>query len=142
MKSKYFQITSIVIYTISLSSPIYFPKELNLDAIMTNDLLGFQALGVGWMTFPYVDFFCWLANFTLLASWILFKKSYANYIVSIGTVLAFLYGINHVTQWDFIVVHEYDLNLFGYWFWIVAMLLQIVATRLYQNEKNQILNEE
>ncbi|MBS7332787.1 MAG: hypothetical protein KIG88_04240 [Weeksellaceae bacterium] len=135
-------IASIVVYTISLFCPIYFPKDIIADKIISYDYLGYQAVALGWMLFAYVDFFCWLANFTLLISWIFYRKQFANYLVSIGAVFAFLFGINHVTQLNFMQVREYDLTLFGYWFWIIAMLLQIVATKLFQKEKAIMTDEK
>ena len=143
LKSKYFLIASIIVFAISLLLPLYINLNESLDKLINyGEIYGYQALLLGWMTFPYIDFFCWLANFTLLISWVFYRKQFANYLVSAGTVLAFLFGINHVTQLDFMEVHDYELNLFGYWFWIIAMLLQIVATKLYQKEKIILLNEE
>jgi len=135
MKSKNFLLASIFMFCISLITPVY----ISLDQSSTNmikyeDLMGFQALVLGWMTFPFIDFFCWLANFALLASWFLYRKSYAIYISITAIVLAFLFSLNHYLQLNYFQLSEYHLVLFGYWFWLISMILQLITIRLYDKE--------
>ena len=143
MKSKYFLIASIAAYGISLSLPLYIEFNENSDQLFElTEMYGIQVLLLGWMIFPVLDFFCWLANFTLLISWIFYRKRFAIYLVSIGAVLALLLGVDHVAELNLMEIAEYRYYLFGYWFWLMAMLLQIVATSLLHKKKNILSNKE
>lgn len=135
MKSKYFLILSIVVYLVSLALPLFInfhPTDNRL--VEYENVYGLQALILGWMTFPLLDFFCWLSNFTLLFCWILYRKAISLYVGLIGILFASLFLINHFTQLDFMEIREYDLFPIAPFIWIASMILQLIATKKYQKE--------
>lgn len=138
MKNKYYLIVSIIIYLISLAIPLYInlhPTENRL--VEYENIFGLQALILGWMTFPSLDFFCWLSNFTLFFCWIFYRKEFSFYVGIIGVIFASLFLINHFTRLDFMEVRDYNLFPLASFFWIASMILQVVASKLY-NKKSQI----
>lgn len=104
-------IVSIVFYLVSLLCPF---------TIDDFEFYGFNALLLGWVVFPSLDFFCWLANFTLLASWILINKSYQKYWVWTTVILMATYGIDYIFRLNFFVSRSYDEKILAYWFWLLS----------------------
>ena len=133
MKNNYLLIASIISYLISLGIPVHFILN-NLE-----EYLGYVYAYAGWMTFPYLDFFCWLANFTLLFTWIFYRKKVSYFGSILTIILMSFYGINHFTRLDILEVHEYDLPLFGYWIWLLSSILAFVYHYKQHKLKGQTL---
>ncbi|WP_314241208.1 hypothetical protein [Empedobacter tilapiae] len=132
-KNNLFLYVSILTYLVSLILPVHFifdnPEEYS----------GYIYAYVGWMTFPYLDFFCWLGNITLLFSWIFYRKNMSFYVAILTLILMSFYGINHLTRLDILQVHEYDLPLFGYWIWLFSSIFVLIHHYKKYKLKSQTL---
>lgn len=117
----------------SLILPVHFifdnPEEYS----------GYIYAYVGWMAFPYLDFFCWLGNFTLLLSWIFYKKKIGLILGIIAVIQMSLYEINHLTRLDILQIHEYDLPHFGYWIWLFSSIFVLIYHYKKYKLKSQTL---
>ncbi|SFN06565.1 hypothetical protein SAMN05421738_10659 [Algoriella xinjiangensis] len=131
MRNKILFFLSIVSFLISLVLPVHFIFD------KPDEYLGYVYLSVGWYTFPYLDFFCWLGNFTLLVSWIFYKKKFSLYTAYLTAVLMSFYGINHLFELDILMIKEYHLPLFGYWLWFLSSIFQII----YLYKRNYIKSQ-
>lgn len=120
MKNNLFLYLSILAFLVSLVLPVHFIFE------NPEEYFGYVYAYIGWMTFPYLDFFCWLGNFTLLFSWIFYRKKVSLYLSFITLILMSFYGLNHITQLDILEVNEYDLPLFGYWIWLLSSFFMLI----------------
>lgn len=107
----------------SLLLPVHIVEGDNYKIF---ELYGYVYAYVGWMTFPYLDFFCWLGNFTLLFAWIFYRKKTSFYFSILTAILMSLYGLNHLTRLNILGVHEYHLPLFGYWIWLLSPIFMII----------------
>ncbi|MFV0175245.1 hypothetical protein [Empedobacter sp. 189-2] len=120
LKNNLFLYASIFSYLGSLILPVHFVFE---DA---EGYFGYVYAYLGWMTFPYVDFYCWLGNFTLLFSWIFYRKKASLYTSFLTPILMSFYGINHFTELNMLEVHEYNYPLFGYWVWLLSSIFMVI----------------
>ena len=98
---------------------------------------------MGWMTIieSPPDFICWIANFTLIFSWLFYKKNISKWLSAITFVLMILYFFNHIFDFEIIQFYEPEDILFGYWFWLsssIAMLIYHLKTKQYKLYKSQI----
>lgn len=114
MKNIYYLYLSIFTFGLSLVAPFYFPQD--------DDFFGFHALIMGWITFPTSDFFCWLANFTLLFAWIFHTKQASYYLAWLTFLLMLPFGIDHLTKFELFQVQVYEEFLFAYWFWLLSAI--------------------
>ncbi|TGN26268.1 hypothetical protein [Empedobacter tilapiae] len=132
-KNNLFLYVSILTYLVSLILPVHF------IFVNSDEYLGYVYAYVGWMTFPYLDFFCWLGNITLLFSWIFYRKNVSFYVAILTLILMSFYGINHLTRLDILQVHEYDLPLFGYWIWLFSSIFVLIYHYKKYKLKSQTL---
>lgn len=131
MKNKLFLYLSILTFLLSLVLPVHFIfKDLE-------EYFGYVYAYLGWMTFPYLDFYCWLGNFTLLFSWIFYRKKASLYFSVLTVFLISFYGLNHVTRLDILQVHKYDLPLFGYWIWFLSSIFMLIYHYKQYKRKSQ-----
>jgi len=132
-KNNLFLYVSILTYLVSLILPVHFIFD------DPEGYFGYVYAYLGWMTFPYLDFFCWLGNITLLFSWIFYRKNVGFYISILTLVLMSFYGINHLTRLDILQVYEYDLPLFGYWIWLFSSIFVLIHHYKKYKLKSQTL---
>ncbi len=127
-ENEHFLFISVIIYVISLIIPVHLSDNLK-------DSIGFLYLLLGWMSFPYLSFFCWLGNLTLIIGWIFYRKKIGFSLSVISIALMSLYGINHFFQLNVIDSNLYEKPLFGYWFWFFSSIFLFI----YQyNEKFKV----
>lgn len=120
MKSKYYLWTSIILFIVSIFLPVYI-SEFDDDSS-----IGYIFLFCGWMSFPYIDFFCWLGNFTLLLSWIFYYKKIGLVFSFITILLMFSFGINHVLELKIFETSEEGM-LLGYYFWLGSSIVLLLG---------------
>ena len=129
MKSNYLLTASIISYLISLGIPVHFEFDKYISVI------GLVYLSLGWVTFPHLDFFCWLGNFTLIFSWIFCKFKIGIILSFITPILMIIYAINFLFELDILDAQQYYYPLFGYWIWLLSSILAIVYHyRLYKSK--------
>ena len=129
MKSNYLLTASIISYLISLGIPVHFEFDKYISVI------GLVYLSLGWVTFPHLDFFCWLGNFTLIFSWIFCKFKIGIILSFITPILMTIYAINFLFELDILDAQQYYYPLFGYWIWLLSSILAIVYHyRLYKSK--------
>ena len=134
MKSKYFFILSIILFVISLVLPVQLSLEKFSDYYVNDshsELLGIAYFILGYITIleTPIDFFCWLGNFTLIASWLLFFRMSISRILSIASILLMsFYGIDNLFKLEIMEFHNYNYPLFGYWFWLASSLMMLFYT--------------
>jgi hypothetical protein len=129
LKSKYYLIASILSFLFSIFLPVHFEFE------KYDEYAGYVYAALGWMTFPSLDFFCWIGNFTLLFGWIFYRKKAGLILSYISPILMILYGINHLFELNILSVREYQYPLFGYWLWFASSLLLMFATTNHMKYK-------
>lgn len=112
---------SVLTFIISLFLPVH------LIFTTPHDYFGYIYASLGWMSFPNLDFFCWISNFTLLLGWFFYKKKIGLIFNLLTLILMSLYGINHILELDFFIIDEYSLPLFGYWFWLLSPIFLLVS---------------
>lgn len=129
MKSNYLLTASIISYLISLGIPVHFEFDKYISVI------GLVYLSLGWVTFPHLDFFCWLGNFTLIFSWFFYKFKIGIILSFITPILMIIYAINFLFELDILDAQQYYYPLFGYWIWLLSSILAIVYHyRLYKSK--------
>ena len=140
MKNSTYIFISILLFVISLILPVYWHYSSFIDHYDESDsyeLWGGFFLTMGWMTIfeSPPDFVCWLANFTLFFSWLLYKKSFSKILSVITFVLMLLYFINYICVADIIQFYQPEDELFGYWIWLVSSICMIIYHFKYKIEK-------
>lgn len=105
-----------------------------------------EYLGIAYLILGYItvlelpiDFICWLGNFTLLFSWIFYKKKVGLILCIISIIQMSLYSINHLTRLDILQIHEYDLPLFSYWIWLLSSIFLLIHYYKQYKLKSQTL---
>ena len=139
MKNNIYLILSIIVFLVSLLLPVYWEYSNFFDHY--NESVSYEHWGVfylsmGWLTIieSPADFICWLANFTLIFSWLFYKKSFSKTLSIITTVLMILYFINYIFQADIIQFYQISDTLFGYWFWLISSIFMIIYHFKYKSE--------
>ncbi|WP_313254249.1 hypothetical protein [Empedobacter sp.] len=143
-KSNLFLFVSILTYLVSL---ILLVHLLNFNFVeyysgeSKAEYLGIAYLILGYITISElpIDFICWLGNFTLLFSWIFYKKKVGLILSIIAIIQISLYGVNHLTRLDILQIHEYDLPLFGYWIWLFSSIFVLIYHYKKYKLKSQTL---
>ena len=133
MKNNYLLIASIISYLISLGIPVHFEFDKYISVI------GLVYLSLGWVTFPHLDFFCWLGNFTLIFSWIFYKFKIGIILSFITPILMIIYAINFLFELDILDAQQYYYPLFGYWIWLLSSILAFVYHYKQHKLKGQTL---
>ena len=131
MKNSSYIATSVLLFLVSLILPVYWKYSNFFDHYnedVSYELWGGFYLVMGWMTFfdSPPDFICWLANFTLILSWILYKKSISKTFSILTIGLMFMYFLNHITDSEIIQFYQPEDILFGYWFWLLSSIFMII----------------
>lgn len=143
-KNNLFLYVSILTYLVSLILPVHilsfnFVEYYSVDS--KTEYLGIAYLILGYITvleLP-IDFICWLGNFTLLFSWIFYKKKVGLILCIISIIQMSLYSFNHLTRLDILQIHEYDLPLFGYWIWLLSSIFLLIHYYKQYKLKSQTL---
>ena len=133
MKNNYLLIASIISYLISLGIPVHFEFDKYISVI------GLVYLSLGWVTFPHLDFFCWLGNFTLIFSWVFYKFKIGIILSFITLILMIIYAINFLFELDILDAQQYYYPLFGYWIWLLSSILVLVYHYKQHKLKGQTL---
>ena len=102
-------------------------------------VIGLVYLSLGWVTFPHLDFFCWLGNFTLIFSWIFCKFKIGIILSFITPILMTIYAINFLFELDILDAQQYYYPLFGYWIWLLSSILAFVYHYKQHKLKGQTL---
>ena len=143
-KNNLFLYVSILTYLVSLILPVHI-LSFNFVEYYSGDskteYLGIAYLILGYITvleLP-IDFICWLGNFTLLFSWIFYKKKVGLILCIISIIQMSLYSINHLTRLDILQIHEYDLPLFSYWIWLLSSIFLLIHYYKQYKLKSQTL---
>ena len=133
MKNNYLLTASIISYLISLGIPVHFEFDKYISVI------GLVYLSLGWVTFPHLDFFCWLGNFTLIFSWVFYKFKIGIILSFITPILMTIYAINFLFELDILDAQQYYYPLFGYWIWLLSSILAFVYHYKQHKLKGQTL---
>ena len=133
MKNNYLLTASIISYLISLGIPVHFEFDKYISVI------GLVYLSLGWVTFPHLDFFCWLGNFTLIFSWVFYKFKIGIILSFITPILMIIYAINFLFELDILDAQQYYYPLFGYWIWLLSSILVLVYHYKQHKLKGQTL---
>ena len=133
MKNNYLLTASIISYLISLGIPVHFEFDKYISVI------GLVYLSLGWVTFPHLDFFFFLGNFTLIFSWIFCKFKIGIILSFITPILMTIYAINFLFELDILDAQQYYYPLFGYWIWLLSSILAFVYHYKQHKLKGQTL---
>ena len=146
MKNKYFLWLSIILFCISLILPVCLSRDNFIEYYTSNnpENLGYVYLILGYITIvelPF-EFFCWLGNFTLVLSWILFQFKFSKYLIVLSFIQMLTFGIDYIFTLNVFDIIDYDFPLFGYWIWLsssIAMFFYHFYPKRNKNLESQIV---
>ena len=144
MKNYKFLFISIGCFLLSLALPVQYDLSESLNELNFTQSVGLIYFLCGYITMfdAKVDFICWLGNFTILLSWIFFKKPMLSKILSVVAFLQMiLFGLDLILKIKLIDVIDYDSIPIGYLFWFsssIAMLFYHFYPKEIENIESQI----